>query len=274
MECRQLLLIQCLYPPYLVPCSQLFKVVAANLAAKGHPEWGVGNYSFFCMGDYYDMIASASAPPATRFCDVIVDGITGDELVGEWPHEGCVAGCVVQSRRRRSCVMSSLTAPRATISSVIGRVGDALMQMGRLRRSMKQMMALRGVMMPSCFQCFLSSSSHPRRLWAADQRLRLLQRPSAHDLHAAPAEPVGLPRGEPPPHTTMFTQSHTFQKVSPPTHHHVHTIPHIHLHACPHIPLLVQPFETEVWLLTLGMTCPFPPLTHPTSALFVPCAAI
>ena len=80
-------------PPYLVPCSQLFKVVAANLAAKGHPEWGVGNYSFFCMGDYYDMIASASAPPATRFCDVVVDGITGDELAGEWAHgAGCGGG--------------------------------------------------------------------------------------------------------------------------------------------------------------------------------------
>ena len=91
---QQLLLIQCAYPPpYLVPCSQLFKVVAANLAAKGHPEWGVGNYSFFCMGDYYDMIASASAPPATRFCDVVVDGITGDELAGEWAHgAGCGGG--------------------------------------------------------------------------------------------------------------------------------------------------------------------------------------
>ena len=48
-----------------------------------------------------------------------------------------------------------------------------------------------------------------------------------------------------PSHTTMFTKSHTF-----------------HLPACPQIPLPVQPFETAVWLLTFGATCPLP-TPHP-----------
>ena len=62
---------------------QLFKLVARSLAASGHREWAPGNWSFFCLGDYNSAIASLQAPPAQRFCDVVIDGITPDELTGE-----------------------------------------------------------------------------------------------------------------------------------------------------------------------------------------------
>ena len=62
---------------------QLFKSVASSLAASGHSEWSPGNWSFFRMGSYDAMINSIQSPPANRFCDLVLNGITGDEINGE-----------------------------------------------------------------------------------------------------------------------------------------------------------------------------------------------